>query len=393
MRVIEIPTNKPMIRTDAPDAVYGTQKAKFAALIDEVIERHALGQPVLVGTISVETSELVSNMLRRRGIRHEKLNAKNHAREADIIALAGRKGSVTIATNMAGRGTDIKIDAEVVALGGLAVLGSERHESRRIDNQLRGRSGRQGDPGFSQFYVSIQDELMVRFGGSRIEGLFATLGDTKIESNMITKSISSAQKRVEGHNFDIRKTLLEYDDVLRQQREIIYEQRNLILDNDEVHDIVLGMFKQVIDHLVDNNMEGGSRGNLDVAGISHGLETLGVETTANFTNTLINLDATVVKENLLKYALGQYQNKIAPVKEMIYPLEKRILLTIIDRMWIDHIDIMSKLRDGINLRSYASSDPLQAYIQEGYELFDEMMDKISLEMVQYCNKVQIIARN
>jgi len=392
MRVIEIPTNRPIVRDDAPDGVYGTQSAKYTALIDDVLERHTLGQPVLIGTISVETSEYISNLLRRRGIRHEKLNAKNHAREADIIALAGRKGSVTLATNMAGRGTDIKITEEVVALGGLAVLGSERHESRRIDNQLRGRSGRQGDPGFSQFYVSLEDELMVRFGSDRIKGMFDALGDTKIESNMVTKSISSAQKRVEGTNFDVRKTLLEYDDVLRQQREIIYEQRNMILDNDDVHDIINTMFKQSAERLVRFNIDAGGRDDIDFEGLKQGLETMDIKVSDSYINTLRNIDADEVIENLKDYTWNQYQDKIAEVYERILPLEKRVLLSIIDRMWIDHIDIMSKLRDGIGLRSYASNNPLQEYVQEGYELFNEMMDKITTEMVQFCAKMQIIIK-
>jgi len=392
MRVIEIPTNRPIVRNDAPDGVYGTQKAKYVALINDIQERHELGQPVLVGTISVETNEYISKLLQRRGIRHELLNAKNHAREADIIARAGHKGAVTIATNMAGRGTDIKIGDEVKQLGGLAVLGSERHEARRIDNQLRGRSGRQGDPGFSQFYVSLEDELMVRFGSDRISGMFEMIGDTKIESNMVTKSISSAQKRVEGTNFDVRKTLLEYDDVLRQQREIIYEQRNIILDNEDVHEIVNKMFKQVAENLVKSNIEGSGRSDIDFAGLKQGMETMDIKVSDSYINTLRNLDNDVVVENLQEYVWEQYQDKIANVKEQILPLEKRILLSIIDRMWIDHIDIMSKLRDGIGLRSYAASNPLQEYVQEGYELFNDMMDKITTEMVQFCTKMQIIVK-
>ena len=254
MRVIVIPTNKPIARIDYPDAIFGSKKAKYEALVNEVIELHAKGQPVLVGTIAVETSELISKMLKSRKIPHEVLNAKNHQREAEIIKNAGRKGAVTIATNMAGRGTDIKLQEGVKELGGLAVLGSERHESRRIDNQLRGRSGRQGDPGFSRFYVSVQDDLMVRFGSERMEGLFAQLGDTPVESKAVSKSIESAQKRVEGVNFDARKTLLQYDDVLRQQREIIYEQRNFILDHDDVHQIVKDMFDRVVDKIVHNHV-------------------------------------------------------------------------------------------------------------------------------------------
>ena len=255
MRVIEIPTNRPIARIDYPDAIFGTKKLKFEALVNEVKQLHEKGQPVLVGTIAVETSELISKMLKKERIPHEVLNAKNHAREAEIIAKAGQVGSVTIATNMAGRGTDIKLSEESRALGGLAVLGSERHESRRIDNQLRGRSGRQGDPGFSRFYVSLEDSLMVRFGGEKLNGLFNQIGDQQIESKMITKSITQAQKRVEGYNFDARKQLLEYDDVLRKQREIMYEQRNYILEHEDVHDMVKGMFERVVSDTIAANLE------------------------------------------------------------------------------------------------------------------------------------------
>ena len=254
MRVVEIPTHRPIARIDYPDMVYGTKKAKYEALVNEVAELYAKGQPVLVGTISVETSELISKMLKAKRIRHEVLNAKNHAREADIIANAGKERSVTIATNMAGRGTDIKLTDESRALGGLAVLGSERHESRRIDNQLRGRSGRQGDPGFSRFYVSLEDELMVRFGSEKIQSMFEMMGDAAIENSMVTKSITTAQKRVEGINFDVRKTLLDYDDVLRQQRETMYDQRNYILENDDVHSIVKTMFDRVITNTVNSHV-------------------------------------------------------------------------------------------------------------------------------------------
>ena len=251
MRVIEIPTNRPVQRIDYPDAIFANPRLKFAALVKEVKELYEKGQPVLVGTISVETSELVHELLRKERIPHEVLNAKNHAREAEIIAKAGRPKSVTIATNMAGRGTDIKLTDESRALGGLVVLGSERHESRRIDNQLRGRSGRQGDPGYSRFYVSLKDELMIRFGGDKFEKLFESMGDAQIESKMVTKSISQAQKRVEGYNYDVRKQLLDYDDVLRKQREIMYEQRNFVLENEDVHGIVRDMIDRVIDSVVD----------------------------------------------------------------------------------------------------------------------------------------------
>lgn len=392
MRVIEIPTNRPIIRDDAADAVYGTQKAKYEALVEDVYQRNQKGQPVLVGTISVETSELVAKMLTRRGIRHFILNAKNHAREAEIIANAGKRKSVTIATNMAGRGTDIKIDAEVVGLGGLAVLGSERHESRRIDNQLRGRSGRQGDPGYSQFYISMQDELMVRFGGSKIEGLFSSLGDTKIESSMITKSISSAQKRVEGSNFDIRKTLLEYDDVLRQQREIIYDQRNEIINNEDVHDIIHNMFNSYFAGVVSKYAPSQKKNDYDFTELLDFLGKFGVDIEVIKTNEIVEFSTQEVSDRIVELTWQLYENKITRFKDEILPLEKRILLTIIDRMWVDHIDIMSKLRNGIGLRSYASNNPLQMYVQEGYELFNEMMDKISLEMVQYCFRLQIISK-
>ena len=255
MRVVEIPTNRPILRVDYPDAIFASPELKYAALVNEVKELYAKGQPVLVGTISVESSELVDKLLNKEGIPHEVLNAKNHAREAEIIAKAGRPKSVTIATNMAGRGTDIKLTEESKALGGLVVLGSERHESRRIDNQLRGRSGRQGDPGYSRFYVSLRDELMIRFGGDKFQKLFDTLGDAQIESKMVTKSITQAQKRVEGYNYDIRKQLIDYDDVLRKQREIMYAQRDYVLENEDVHGIVKDMVDRVIRDVVMANVD------------------------------------------------------------------------------------------------------------------------------------------
>ena len=254
MKVIVIPTNRPIARQDLPDEIYSRKESKYRALVNKVKELHEKGQPVLVGTIAVETSELISNMLDAEKIPHEVLNAKNHAREAEIVAKAGRPGSVTIATNMAGRGTDIKLTEQSRKLGGLAVLGSERHESRRIDNQLRGRSGRQGDPGFSRFYVSLEDSLIVRFGGDKLQALFNKMGDEQIESKAVTKSITMAQKRVEGFNFDTRKTLLDYDDVLRRQREIIYAQRNKILESEEVHDLVKVILEKAIDQAMQANL-------------------------------------------------------------------------------------------------------------------------------------------
>lgn len=391
MRVISIPTNRPVQRIDYPDAIFANQKLKFNALVKEVIACHEKGQPVLVGTISVEVSEQLSEMLREIGIKHEVLNAKNHAREAEIIALAGRKGAVTIATNMAGRGTDIKINDEVRALGGLAVLGSERHESRRIDNQLRGRSGRQGDPGYSRFYVSLRDELMIRFGGEKLEGLFDKLGDEQIESPMVTKAISSAQKRVEGQNFDIRKSLLEYDDVLRQQREIMYEQRNYVLENEDVHAIVRDMFDRVITATIRNNAdakhekvngEEAVKG-LDVLGCPEGLVTA-----SELDGKSVDDAATIAADRAWK----AYNDKIEPVMEGYLPFEKNIVLKTMDRNWIDHIDTMDKLRNGIHLRSYAQTQPLQAYVEEGYAMFEEMMEQIAREVVFYANKMNIQVR-
>lgn len=391
MRVISIPTNRPVQRIDYPDAIFANQKLKFDALVKEVIACHEKGQPVLVGTISVEVSEQLSDMLREMGIKHEVLNAKNHAREAEIIALAGRKGAVTIATNMAGRGTDIKINDEVRGLGGLAVLGSERHESRRIDNQLRGRSGRQGDPGYSRFYVSLRDELMVRFGGEKLEGLFDKLGDEQIESPMVTKAITSAQKRVEGQNFDIRKSLLEYDDVLRQQREIMYEQRNYVLENDDVHAIVRDMFDRVITATIKNNAdpkhdkvngEEAVKG-LDVLGCPEGLISA-----SELDGKSVDEAATLAADRAWK----AYNDKIEPVMEGYLPFEKNIVLKTMDRNWIDHIDTMDKLRNGIHLRSYAQTQPLQAYVEEGYAMFEEMMEQIAREVVFYANKMNIQVR-
>ncbi|NMB18127.1 MAG: preprotein translocase subunit SecA [Erysipelothrix sp.] len=384
MRVLEIPTNRPIARIDYPDLVFGTKKAKFEALIDEVKELNAKGQPVLVGTVAVETSEFLSMMMRQRGIRHEVLNAKNHAREAQIIEKAGRKGSVTIATNMAGRGTDIKLDDESRALGGLAVLGSERHESRRIDNQLRGRSGRQGDPGFSRFYVSFEDDLMIRHGSERFEGVYKQLGDVAIENKTITKQIGAAQRRVEGVNFDIRKQLLEYDDVLRQQREIMYDQRNYILDNDDVHNIVKEMMSRAIADIVRShiNTENGTR----YEDLIKTLEMYGFEgLTIDELKSESDLEA-----YLTDYVWKVYEDKIAQVdKEQFSKIEKEVALRTIDRAWIDHIDMMSKLREGIHLRSYAQDKPLQAYIEEGFEMFEEMSSAIAVEILNFMMRVKI----
>lgn len=391
MRVIEIPTNRPVQRIDYPDAIFANPRLKFAALVKEVKELYEKGQPVLVGTISVETSELVHELLRKERIPHEVLNAKNHAREAEIIAKAGRPKSVTIATNMAGRGTDIKLTDESRALGGLVVLGSERHESRRIDNQLRGRSGRQGDPGYSRFYVSLKDELMIRFGGDKFEKLFESMGDAQIESKMVTKSISQAQKRVEGYNYDVRKQLLDYDDVLRKQREIMYEQRNFVLENEDVHGIVRDMIDRVIDSVVDANVDHTRHDeSVDYAGVLQGLELLGLEEKDN-----LKLEEIQGKEknDVTTYCAEKiftlYDDKIKDIRDEFKQFEKNIVLRNMDRNWIEHIDMMDKLRNGIHLRSYAQNNPLQAYIQEGYEMFEEMQARIAREVVFFALKVQV----
>ena len=391
MRVVEIPTHRPIARIDYPDMVYGTKKAKYEALVNEVSELYAKGQPVLVGTISVETSELISKMLKAKRIRHEVLNAKNHAREADIIANAGKERSVTIATNMAGRGTDIKLTDESRALGGLAVLGSERHESRRIDNQLRGRSGRQGDPGFSRFYVSLEDELMVRFGSEKIQSMFEMMGDAAIENSMVTKSITTAQKRVEGINFDVRKTLLDYDDVLRQQRETMYDQRNYILENDDVHSIVKTMFDRVITNTVNSHVTHENKKDIvDYEGVVSAMSKLGMKTMK--VSDIEGLDVKATSDKCIDMLWQSYEDKIKPVKEQVLPAEKTMVLRVIDRAWVNHIDIMSKLREGIHLRSYAQNNPLQAYVEEGYELFEEMMNTISNEVVYFCMNVRVVIK-
>ena len=391
MRVVEIPTNVPVQRIDYPDLVFGSKKAKYNALLEEVKELYAKGQPVLVGTISVETSELISRMFKQARIRHEVLNAKNHAREADIIAKAGKEGSVTIATNMAGRGTDIKLTDKSRQLGGLVVLGSERHESRRIDNQLRGRSGRQGDPGYSRFYVSLEDELMVRFGSDRIAGLFEQMGDIPIENKTVTKAISSAQKRVEGLNFDIRKALLDYDDVMRQQRETMYAQRNYILEHEDIHSVVENMYQRVVENIVESNISvDGKKEVIDYESIIKRLNNMGITTLKQ--EDLEGLNKEETTEKCLNASFGAYEKKIKPVKAQILPLERTMVLRLMDRAWQNHIDVMSKLREGIHLRSYAQNNPLQAYVEEGYELFESMMNTISTDVVTFCNNLKIVIK-
>ena len=388
MRVIEIPTNKPVIRDDKPDLVYATQKAKYKAICDEVEKRHSYGQPILLGTVSVETSELLSKMLNKRGIKHNVLNAKNHAKEALIIEKAGVMGAVTIATNMAGRGTDIKLGAGVPEIGGLMVIGSERHESRRIDNQLRGRSGRQGDPGCSLFFVSFEDELMQRFANEKIQQFTDSfLDDEAIESKMVTKSIESAQKRVEGQNFDIRKQLLQYDDIMRQQREIMYKERDDIMSQDNLDDIVRGMFDQSVEHTVRKfTKHDGKQDVVDVEGaMSYISKNYMLLTTLVAKNKdVVENDPQKLTKSLSEVAFLQYQNRFNKdlPAEIKLDYERRVLLGVIDHAWINHIDAMQKLRNGIYLRAYAQKDPLQEYTEEGFYMFEEMTKSISEDITR-----------
>lgn len=390
MRVIVIPTNRPIARQDLPDEVYAHKADKYRALVKEVKRLYEKGQPVLVGTIAVETSELISNLLKKEGIPHEVLNAKNHAREAEIVAKAGRPKSVTIATNMAGRGTDIKLTEESRRLGGLAVLGSERHESRRIDNQLRGRSGRQGDPGFSRFYVSLEDSLMVRFGGDKLQKLFEKMGDEQIESKAVTKSITMAQKRVEGFNFDMRKQLLDYDDVLRRQREIMYAQRNRVLESEDVHDLVHVIFEKAIEQTLQANLSDTKKQTVDVAGLAKSLDMMGLQEDKKIhPQELENKKYDELKSYCVEKMWNGYENEINDVKAHFLPFEKTVVLRNIDRNWIEHIDRMDKLRSGIYLRSYAQNNPLQQYVQEGFDMFDEMNQRIDREIAFFLLKVRI----
>ena len=393
MFVIQIPTNKEVIRDDEPDLVYATQTGKYKSLINEIERRYEKGQPVLVGTIAIETNELISSMLKKKKIPHEVLNAKNHAREAEIIAKAGELKSVTIATNMAGRGTDIKLSEEVKKLGGLCVLGTERHESRRIDNQLRGRSGRQGDPGFTQFYVSMEDDLMVRFGTDRIKNMLQSLGlaeDQPIRSKMFTNAIATAQSRVEGNNFDIRKQLLQYDDVMNNQREIMYSRRNEILDNESIHDTILKTIKDHITDLVEAHLfpEGHLTDNdikeiVDYANEKLFKQTLKIDD-VNTKNTEEVVDI------IYNIVVEEYEEKIKELpKEITDEFEKVIMLNIIDRYWTEHINTMSHLREGIGLRGYAQDDPLRAYTMEGFELFDQMMQNIDRDVTVLLVKSEI----
>ncbi|XJS10355.1 preprotein translocase subunit SecA [Aerococcaceae bacterium WGS1372] len=398
MNVIQIPTNRPVIREDAADLLFPNLRSKFNAVVDEIARRHEKEQPILVGTVAVETSEYLSQLLTRRGIPHEVLNAKNHFKEAEIIMQAGQRGAVTIATNMAGRGTDIKLGSGVKELGGLCVIGTERHESRRIDDQLRGRSGRQGDPGASQFYLSLEDDLMRRFGSDRIKGLWEKLNegedegqDMAIQSRMLTRQVESAQRRVEGNNYDTRKNVLEYDEVMREQREVIYGQRHQVIDSEEpLTGYIESMVKRTIERQVAYATEGDKK--------DWNLESL-----LDFAHAaIVNPDTLMLadlegknKKELVDYlydlAMGVYQEKISQLNgpEQVAEFEKVIILRVVDSKWTDHIDMMDHLRQGVGLRAYAQTNPLTEYQTEGFDRFEEMVAAIEYDVTRFVMKAQV----
>ena len=395
MYVIEIPTNKPVIREDLPDLVYSTEKGKFAAIVRCIREIHETGQPILVGTISVENNEKLSAMLTKEGLKHEVLNAKNHEREADIVAKAGEKGAITIATNMAGRGTDIKLGKGVKELGGLYVIGTERHESRRIDNQLRGRSGRQGDPGTSQFFVSFEDDLMRRFGTDKIKDMLVRVGfdeNQAIRSRTFTKSIESAQKKVEGNNYDMRKSLLDYDNVMNEQREIIYARRNEILDQDSISDRTEKTFEKNVENLINDHLDQNQElQDFDKSEIVEYLNTNLLKTQRLDEHDIIAMKkVSEVREFLIEKVTEDYRAKVKDVPtEIINDFEKAVALRVIDESWIDHINAMEHLREGIGLRGYGQTNPLQAYTMEGYNMFDELMESIESKISIFLLKAEV----
>ena len=394
MYVIEIPTNKPCIRKDMADLMFATSKGKYNAIINFIRETHEKGQPILVGTISVESNEFLSKLLKKAKLPHEILNAKNHAREAEIIAKAGQKGAITIATNMAGRGTDIKLGEGVVELGGLCVLGTERHESRRIDNQLRGRAGRQGDPGYSQFFISFEDDLMVRFGTERIKTTLQNIGYDETEplrSKMFSKSIESAQKKVEGNNYDNRKSLLDYDNIVNEQRKIIYEKRNLILDTEDMEEITHDTINNYIDAYMESFLttkEGITEKDYKI--ITDHFNKNVLKTKKIDIATLKSQKISAIDDYITKTIIEDYSKKIEEVpREISNDFERFISLRVIDDAWVGHINSMEHLREGIGLRGYGQTSPLQAYALEGYEIFDKMIDSIDASITDFLLKVQI----
>ncbi|CAD2070789.1 preprotein translocase subunit SecA [Phocicoccus pinnipedialis] len=391
MRVTQIPTNRPVARIDNNDKVFSTKEHKFEAVIDEVKERHEKGQPILIGTVAVETSEHISDLLKKHGIRHSVLNAKHHEMEAEIIENAGERGSVTIATNMAGRGTDIKLGEGVKELGGLAVIGTERHESRRIDDQLRGRSGRQGDVGVSTFYLSLEDDLMLRFGSDRIQAMMDRLGmqDEQLTSGFITRGVESSQKRVEGNNFDARKRVLEYDDVLRRQREIIYGERNEIIDKEDVRELLYGMIDSSIARTVEFlNTE--IEGSVDYENMKNVLVDMYLKEDDIDVEDIVNRSDDEIIEHVKAKARKELENKEEILtSERMRLFERMMMLRQIDQKWTEHIDAMDQLRTGIHLRSYGQINPLREYQNEGLVMFENMMLSIEDATAKYVLKTQV----
>jgi preprotein translocase subunit SecA len=394
MRVIPIPTNKPVARMDHSDLLYPTLDSKFRAVVADVKARHEKGQPVLVGTVAVETSDLISKKLVEAGVPHEVLNAKNHFKEAQIIMNAGQRGAVTIATNMAGRGTDIKLGEGVRELGGLCVIGTERHESRRIDNQLRGRSGRQGDPGESQFYLSLEDDLMRRFGSDRIKAFLDRMNleeeEAVIKSKMLTRQVESAQKRVEGNNYDIRKQVLQYDDVMREQREIIYaERRDVITADRDLSPEIKAMIKRTINRAVDAHSRADREEGIQAI-LNFAKANLVAEDSISLSD-LEDLDFEAIKENLYERALKVYDAQIAKLQnqEAVIEFQKVLILMVVDNKWTDHIDALDQLRQSVGLRGYAQNNPVVEYQAEGFRMFQAMIGAIEFDVTRTMMKAQI----
>ncbi len=396
MDVVEVPTNKPIARIDLPDSVYSTKRGKLKAIVREIVETHKTGQPVLVGTITIESSEEISNLLRKEGIPHKVLNAKFHELEAEIVAEAGTFGAVTIATNMAGRGTDIKLDDKSREAGGLKIIGTERHESRRIDNQLRGRSGRQGDPGQSQFFISLEDDLMRLFGSEKLMSTFKALGiqeDEPIQHSMLSNTIEKAQKKIEGNNYGIRKNLLEYDQVMNEQRETIYAERLRVLNGENMRDSVYKMITDVIDGIVDRCIsEDQSPENWDMVELNQLILPIYPFDPIILTDEQKDkFNKAALNQYLKEKAVKAYEAKEAefPEAEQIRELERVVLLKVIDRKWMDHIDDMDQLRQGIGLQAYGQRDPLIEYKMTGYEMFGEMTESIKEDTVKLLLHVKV----
>ena len=392
MYVIRIPTNKPVIREDLADLVYANESGKYKAIINVVKEIHQTHQPILIGTISVEANEKLSKLLTKNGLKHEVLNAKNHEREAEIIAHAGEKDAITLATNMAGRGTDIKLGEGVREIGGLYVIGTERHESRRIDNQLRGRSGRQGDPGTSQFFVSFDDDLMRRFGTEKIKNMLVSMGideNQAIRSKALTRSIESAQKKVEGNNFDYRKSLLDYDNVLNEQREIVYAKRNVILDEESIHDKIIETFKNTIDNLVMSHIEPENYlTDNDLEEIAEYVNTNFLKNQNLSKKDLENKKETEVSDYIFDLVIKDYEKKMVS-SPLMNEFEKAISLRVIDTSWVDHMSAMEHLKEGVSLRGYGQTNPVQVYTMEGYEMFDNFLNKIDNDIALFLLKAEV----